>query len=255
MVPRFRPKDNVLVYTNNKIRKLHNIKSFLISALNQRYKTHSKHHKEIKHIKQLLNHIGRIIKNEYQLSYGKYWDTLHRKIDHTKPDSFFPKINNYFRPKGAPTYSNILIEQNSIDLLARCNIDHNKLPKENDKYLVHSLHDIFSTIGAYLETINMPRYTNSNTDIAKIVKESTDAMIKVFTNDLNTGKTITHFSPTNNATNPAPIENSIFFQNVIQVNKIFKTLPNKSSSGPNNIPPIVLKYLHLSIIRDYTVIL
>lgn len=254
VVPKYRPNDNILTYTNSKIKKLHKIKSFLITARNQKYKTHPKHHEEIAHIKQLLNHTNRLIKNEYHLSYNKHWDTMHKKIDHTKSDSFFPNINRFFRPKGAPSFSNILIEQNDVDLLSRCNIDHSKLPKENNKYLIHSPHDIISIIGAYLETINMPRHTNINTNIAKRVNETTDTMINSFTENVNSKKTITNFTSTNIATNPTTIENSIFFYNTFQINKILKTLPNKSSSGINNIPPIVLKHLHPLIIQDYTTI-
>lgn len=98
----------------------------------------------------------------------------------------------------------------------------------------------------------MPHYTNTN--IAKIVKESTDDMIKIFTNNLNSKKTITHFSHINSAINPIVVENFINFRNTIQVSNIFKSLPNKSSSGPYNIPPIIFKHLYPLLIRDYTII-
>lgn len=44
---------------------------------------------KIFYINQLLNQVNTMIKYKYYISYGKYWDTMHRNVDYTKPDSFF----------------------------------------------------------------------------------------------------------------------------------------------------------------------
>lgn len=69
-----------------------------------------------------------------------------------------------------------------------------------------------------------------------------------------TNKTITQFTDQNPAHSPAQVENSIQFTNAPRTHKIFERLPNKTSSGLDSIPPIVLKHLPFKIITDYTIL-
>ena len=70
----------------------------------------------------------------------------------------------------------------------------------------------------------------------------------------NTQLPITAFTDANQAHNPRNTENTIYFFNTIQTYQLFKNIPNKSSAGLNNIPPILLKHLPIAIIKYYTVI-
>ena len=75
-VPKYKPTDNILNYVNTKIKKLHKYKSFLISTLNRQYKkAYPISSFSIPFLKSIINKISTILKNEYQSSYTKYWNS------------------------------------------------------------------------------------------------------------------------------------------------------------------------------------
>lgn len=69
-------------------------------------------------------------------------------------------------------------------------------------------------------------------------------------------ETITNFSEVNRATSPSykEIDNITYFCSELIVTKILATLPNKTSTGTDNIPSIILKHLPPAIVREYTII-
>ena len=103
-------------------KKIHKFKSYLVTTLN---KTLRKHYHtvpttlNIAHIKSLLKEINSVLKAEYRLAYTKYWDTLIKHIDHTKPDKFFPKINRFFRPKNQLQIEGLTVKADRLPLLNR----------------------------------------------------------------------------------------------------------------------------------------
>ncbi|KAK0074480.1 hypothetical protein PV326_012414 [Microctonus aethiopoides] len=111
-------------------------------------------------------------------------------------------------------------------------------------------------IGKYLESINSPRYTNMNTptkewadDIANKLKKNKDNMRRK-------NATFTTFTNNNPAHDPKQNENEPkYLFSYIEIVKLMRKLKIKTSSGLDNIPTIVLKNLHTSIITDYTIII
>ena len=257
VVPKYRPQDNTLNYTTSKIKKLHKYKSYLITTLN---KIHRKYYLNIPTtlntalIKSLLKETNSVLNAEYRLAYTKYWDTLIKHIDHTKPDKFFPKINRLFRSKNQLEIKTLSVEADRLPLLNRSEYDLTNIPLQDDKYSVHAPADILNIIGAYFETINAPRFINNLTRIKQLVDETAHALINTFHHNEANNITITTFTPTNPAHAPLSIDNSVIFLNTGQVENIIKKLPNKCSSGLNNIPLLVLKHLPQKIVTDYTVL-
>lgn len=105
-----------------------------------------------------------------------------------------------------------------------------------------------------MEKGNLPKFINNNLPTKRIVDNFTINLKTSFKNKSDNNIRITTFNNTNPAYAPKSLENSLFFHSIPQVSYIFKHLPNKSSAGLNNIPPIVLKHLPPQIIIDYTII-
>ncbi|XP_058790949.1 uncharacterized protein LOC131664099 [Phymastichus coffea] len=252
-VPKFKPDDNVLNYINLRIKKLHKKKSFLISPLN-RTRRQNPNPYVISTLNNLINIVNVKLKAEFKSSYEKYWDSQIRAIDHRNVESFFPKINRFFRPKGEMKIDFFEIDNTELHLLARAGCNINTLPKVNKNLLVESPSDILNVIGAYYEQVNSPRIINADLPFKDEVEKVVNELVKTFENNHSSGSHITEFSDNNPATGPRPIDNSIFFTSVDLSTRIFRSLPNKTSSGLDNIPPIVLKHLPPCIIREYTTI-
>ena len=250
-VPKYNPNNNVLNYISDKIKKLHRYKSFLVTTLNNHYKqaypptSHS-----IPFLKSIINKINVVLKNEYKTTYTKYWETQIATIDHRNSDQFFLKINRYFRPKEQLKIDCLSIDIND-DIIEKSGCNITELRLDQNKYVIETPTEILNTIGAFYEKINSPTYFNANTDLKVKVDNKVNELINNF--KLNTSP-ITIFSDSNTSTHPKTIKNSIAFFNTAEVLYLFKNLPNKGSSGLDNIPPIILKHLPIEIIKQYTII-
>ncbi|KAI4476721.1 hypothetical protein M0804_013338 [Polistes exclamans] len=127
-------------------------------------------------------------------------------------------------------------------ILHRFNCNIPELPLSNNEYLLHKPHDILNAIGAFLETINAPRYLNENTALKRIVATKIETLTNNFQNKEQRNLTVAQFSETNPAYNLSQQTDTIYFHNKIKVHKILTTLPSRTSSGLDNIPSIVLKH-------------
>ncbi|OXU25214.1 hypothetical protein TSAR_003005 [Trichomalopsis sarcophagae] len=171
-VPKYNPHDNMLNYINRKISKLHKDKSYLISTLNKLYKFNNgslNFHTHIVNIKRLIEQVKISLKAEYILAYNKYWDYQHKSIDHRNPDSFFPKINKFFRPKERLNIEKLEIKEAEKLLLRREQSDAASFPTKDNRIIINNFKDILNIIGAYYETINSPRYSNIGTENKTLV--------------------------------------------------------------------------------------
>ena len=97
------------------------------------------------------------------------------------------------------------------------------------------------------------RFNDNTAHKAQIDKEINE-LTHSFQNKTINNESIVTFSDTNPAFNPAQPENTLLFCNTYSTHLIFKNLPNKTSSGLDSIPPIVLKHLPIQIIKDYAII-
>lgn len=124
-----------------------------------------------------------------------------------------------------------------------------------DEYVIKEDADKINLIGAYYETSNSPRYLNHGILLKRKVDHTvSDFLAKAEENKINNW-TITIFTEDNRAYAPNEIKQvQNFFCTPARVANVLKKLPNKTSSGINEIPTIVLKCLPPSIIRDYSTI-
>lgn len=97
-IPRFKRRDNILIYVNPKIKKLQKQKSHLISLFNRKKKIYP-NSTITQNLKNTINSIKALIKSEFTNSINQYWQALIKQIDHRDPSNFFPSINKIFRKK------------------------------------------------------------------------------------------------------------------------------------------------------------
>ncbi|XP_015440401.1 PREDICTED: RNA-directed DNA polymerase from mobile element jockey-like [Dufourea novaeangliae] len=131
----------------------------------------------------------------------------------------------------------------------------NKAHKIGNDYVFTAPQDKLNIIGAFYETINSPRHLNSNTPHKQLIDETAESIKNNFKISRDLVNTITQFSRENPASNPNSIYNHLHpFCNPWSIELIFKNLPNKTSSGLDNIPPIVLKHLPRNIKWDLAIL-
>ena len=202
-VPRYKPVNNTLYYVNSKIKKLRKQKSAVLTILNT-YKY--SHHNNLKLLaKNLLDSINLKLKQEFRKSYTNYWQAQYKTINHRKTESFFPKINKWFRPKEDIEVKTLIIQPSDSYLLKNCNVQ--ELAKDNDNYIIDTPHDKLNIMGTFYERINSVKNINKNTK----TKESVSKFIDKYKTELELRKisqlTLTNFSSDNPANNPNPTDN------------------------------------------------
>lgn len=235
-VPKFRPQNNTLYYINTRIKTLTKIKSNLLTLLHK-YKQRGTSPILVQLLQDHIKISNERLKSEFQKANTSYWETLHKSIDYRESNSFLPKVNKWFRARSSPEIETLHIDRNDRSLL--CVVNTNNLRVIDDKYIIESPIDKINIMGKFYEKINSPRYTNNNSTTKRKVSEK----IAKYKEELALRKisttTIMNFSNNNPSSHPNPTndELKIYFCNLVSLSKILTCLPNKCSSGLDNIPP------------------
>lgn len=250
------PNNGVLKYINTRIKKLHSNKSRLVTQL---FKTQqqSNNTDTIIRIKCYIKIINTELHKEFNDSVTKYYETLHSSINYRRSDTFFPKINRIFYRKAPLKIGDIHIKDNDPDINALNSL--NEADRINNSLIIRDPVDKLNIIGKHLEKINAPKNTNQYSQTKREIDETGEQYRYKLNHRL---MIITTFSDQNRASHPCcandctPEVKSLYslFTNNLRISSLLKTLKNKSSSGPDNIPPVVLKHIPQNIINDITVI-
>lgn len=194
----------------------------------------------------------RITKKNIEAEFNKctkdYWRNSTREIDYKNSASFFPDLNRLFRKENKDNVIALDIQQNELPLLAENNLNPNDFQCNNNITHVDDTKVLPNIIGSYFEKINSQESSIEST-LDNIVKSKAES-IKA---DLSVLVKPTIFDNVNKASNPKP-NVDIGFTNVIEVKSLIKRMSNKTSTGRDEIPNIVIKNLTLKIIRDYTIL-
>ncbi|XP_074112931.1 uncharacterized protein LOC141536352 [Cotesia typhae] len=253
-VPKFKPHNNLHKYINSRIKKLQKNKSSLITELHKLQTNNpSNHRKEIIRLKELIKLTKAELRKEFGTSSATYYAKLLREINHRDASTFFPKINRYLRRKNPISIGDQILNQNDPMLIG---IPAEKINRtENNTVIISDPTSKLEVIGMFLQSINSPRYLNNETRIKEIVdKEATKIKNKLNDNH-NNNTTFTKFTTENRSTLPKhEDEKEYFFCNSHSLNLILRRLPNKTSSGVDGIPTIILKHLPGNIIQALVII-
>ncbi|KAK0169071.1 hypothetical protein PV327_002817 [Microctonus hyperodae] len=262
---------NKFTLMNGKIRKLHKIKSKLLTALNKRrqYDPMIKRQSTVQ-IKYELLTVKNQLRLEIKLALENKWRNIYKKIDHITPDKFLPIIKKMIKPKSKNYIDAIHIDSNDLALISKINNNKNNTPMINNKLIITNTSDKINALAAHYELINDGLNLNAGTRL----RETVDRKITEFTLECNKYKMqnknyITNFSNSNPAYAPNKTaeddnydedddddgdDDKAFFCNTISLQKIIKKLPNKTSAGTDGIPSIVLRNLPIKIIKELAII-
>ncbi|KAI4480425.1 hypothetical protein M0802_014235 [Mischocyttarus mexicanus] len=238
-------------YVNKTIKKLHSYKSFLLTRL---FRNTPYSRQDNNKTKKTIRKINKLLQTEFRRTVTAYWEGQVKNIDYRNPHKFFPNINRFLRPKKTTGIDTLRVQADNsqLSIYAQTNFQH--LIKDNSVIFTDP-EDKLLIIGKYLESINSPRYTNTNTKTKKIV-DTTVNNLRILKHKIrNKDLTFTEFSPENLAYDPKEVVCGlkIFFK-ILDITTILAKLKNKTSSGLDNIPTVVLKNLPLKLIMNYTII-
>ncbi|KAI4475151.1 hypothetical protein M0802_015265 [Mischocyttarus mexicanus] len=167
---------------------------------------------------------------------------------------FFLNINRFLRPKKTLGIDTLRVQADNsqLSIYAQTNFQH--IIKDSSVIFTDP-EDKLLIIGKYLESINSPRYTKTNTKTKKIVDIIVNNLRILKHKIKNKELTFTEFSPENPAYNPKKVvcRLNIFFK-ILDITTILAKLKIKASSGLDNIPTVVLKNLPLKLLMNYTII-
>lgn len=126
---------------------------------------------------------------------------------------------------------------------------------KDNKYIFSAPEDKLNLIGAHFEHINSSSHLNDNTRL-KVIIDNIAENIKIdFESARSVQNAILQFSDDNRASNPdAPTLPFHPFCDFLIVERILRNFPNKTSSGLDNIPPIILKHLPTILILHLTIL-
>ena len=255
-VPMFKHSDSVNKYLNSRIRKLQKNKSKVVSLLHKLHIVDPSARLELTKVaKATLKNLSKALQREFKVVIEKYWVNAIKNIDFRKPDNFYPKINAFFRPKQFSNIGNIHVKTDNDSILMRSGVDLTNPNKIGDEYFFTSRSDKLNIIGAYYESINSPRFLNTNTRFKQVVDARIEPLKLEFDADREQDVTLVRFGTNNPASNPVLVNDALQpFCSPLSLDYTLRNLPNKTSSGLDGIPPIVLKHLPTKLICDLVVI-
>lgn len=162
-----------------------------------------------------------------------------------------------FRRKPGIEIKDIVIDINEPDLNKLDNRNSKDHIKKDNNLIIQNPLDKLNLIGMNFEKINSPRHTNAKTQIHIIADRSANEIREKLERHKTQKTTITEFTETNKASRPKIDENydnTKLFTNLVRVKLLIEKLNNKTSSGLDTIPPIIIKNLRGEVIKDYTII-
>lgn len=160
----------------------------------------------------------------------------------------FPQLNQIFRPKNKMEIANLKISKNNKTILENVKINlENVDVDENDNLIITEMSDKLEIIGTHFEQIHMQNSNLGKERLNEIVKREVEKLKKEINEEETNKQKLVNFSQTNSAENPNEYKD--YFTNIYKLIKTFSQLNNKKSSGPDEIPNIVLKNLPNTIIQ------
>jgi hypothetical protein len=249
-IPKQNLTDTIKDYDNHIIKKLQKKKSTLISTLHCMYRLGTnRDDNEIKRTKSLIKNVNSLIQQNLKNVINQHWKN---KVRNIIPNSnMFPSLNKLFRKKESMNIKSLNVNENELENF-NITIPQNSEKDSNNNYnikdnktIAHILGTTFKNKHALNESCNA-EHTNCIKDTItqfQIVNQTENFKIHNFNNNLN-AETI--------ATNQT---NEEYFTSPEELNDIIKSLKNKKSAGPDEIPNIVLKHLPYKILIFLTIVL
>ena len=257
-VPRPKKCDSMVKYVNRKIASLHKKKSFILTQIkNCKRGNHQWMAESVASLQLTLNSVNAAIKKEFAIASKVYWANAAKEVNHRVTEDFFPKLNRLFRPHEHKFTNIITVADNKANIINRANLNASNSSNHNNAISTSDPATMLNVIGAHFELVNKAKDPPRNINrLHDLIYKETDILIHDIDLRTTNHQTVTTFSTDNKALQPTqPAEaNSAFYTNVLTTYNTLKSLKNKTSSGIDKIPNVVLKRLPMTIIKAYTTI-
>lgn len=166
----------------------------------------------------------------------------------------FPEINKIFRKKGSLSLPTFKITDSNILIKANINPSDLTLDKAG-KFLVSDDNHKSQLIGTHFAEINSKNDNFGNPHFNEFIAQEARILKSDFANQLTSETPLCTFSDINLAYRPSQIlEFADYFTFPLAVEKKFRGLNNKKSSGNDKIPNIALKHIPSLIAFQYTIL-
>lgn len=255
-IPKCKKTNSTDKYLNQQIKKLQKDKSFLLTLIHKEKYSMSKNNKlQLIILNRLLRQVKEKLRMEFATSISEYWKNKIKDITHKKADKMFPALNVLFRRKEQIEIHTLKIEENE-DIIKQANIDIKDVIKdENKKYVITDTQQKLNVMGTHYESVCSQADKLGSPQLTTIVHEKVENIMREIKNDKANHTTLTNFNETNPAHAPRIEEIDKYnFTHIRELKKTLNRLSNKTSSGIDGIPNIVLKKLPMNVITDYTIL-
>lgn len=247
-VPTKKPYDSCNTYVNEKITKLKKMKNKLLSDLNKLRKSSDPRLRDkISETQNIINEFRIKINEEFKNSINNYWKNKIQKISAQDPSRMFQGLNLLYRKKEQASIDDLKITDTNI--LRGMKINKHKYKKLNSIMTITDDMDKLKIIGKSFEKVH--------TQNRKLGKKSLNTFGKKIAEEIRDYKskeTLIKFDDNNTSLNPEYNEIENYFTNILDMQKLFKKINLKKSSGLDKIPNISLKNLPVKYVVYYTII-
>ena len=257
IVPTRKPYVTSSRYINRKIESIYKMKSYLISCL---YKikrgTIYASRNEVNNIKEMIKSVNDLIEKEIIKNKSKFWEQKIRDINYKDSCTFFPDINKIFRKKNYFDPDIFEIPKNDLSLVNLLSDIISEDDSNDTHYIIKGPDKVRNSIGKFFQQANGKRqHPEHAKTLLNIVNNNTQKINNKIQNRRINDTTFTTFSATNTAVNPKAIYSDInMYTTYDTVKNKIKSLPNKTSAGPDGIPCLILKYLPPPLLLDITIV-
>ncbi|KAI4482510.1 hypothetical protein M0802_013642 [Mischocyttarus mexicanus] len=154
-----------------------------------------------------------------------------------------------------PCIADLAIYKNNRTLLTLDVLNSEDLIKKDNKLIITQTPAELSVVENYFESTNSLRYTNLNTETQLTADNTAKEIERQILRNRSQRSTFTSFSIVNPAHMPKQYQNILtYLHSYFTVAGILKIAKNKTSSGLDKIPMMVLKHLTINIIKYPTII-
>lgn len=245
-VAKYKSTDCTEKYITGKIKNLQKQKTTLLSRLhrlnNYLNPNLATSQQAISDCKRELNDVKYALKKEFSSSSNKYWANKAEKLNYKESSTFFPNINKIFRPREQNNIDTLKIDDSDTELINKLNISETNTLKVDNTFLINDNTMILNVLGTHYERVNQAPAEPGHKELHSLVTDNAKKLRDDIKHRHDTNQTITKFSTTNPAYNPSSdINNRNPFTSAKCLQKTRSTLNNKTSSGPDGIPNVVLK--------------
>ncbi|KAK2577883.1 hypothetical protein KPH14_011498, partial [Odynerus spinipes] len=223
-LPKHKPTNSTDKYNNYTLKKLHKIKSNLLSRLFKCYRTYThRTNEDIYLTKLFLKIIKKREAEEFKKAINNYWNGKICKISIKDSKKMFPNVNRLFRFTPEEATAELTVPASSDQILDRAHIPKDNLQTDNDNnYIITNGLDKLNLLGAHFEATHTKNLKNNHTRLSHIIHSETKKWYNSVEEHNRLNSSLVFFTRTNPANNPTE--------------EVYQKISKRNSEGPSGQP-------------------